>query len=139
MEYQGVGIRFIAVLVDSIIIGVIASAISAPFSPNVNITFAPNVLTSVGALISALITFIYFVLLEGTYGQTFGKMIFKIKVVQVAGTKITYTEAVVRTILRIIDAIPYFIPYLLGALLIGASDTKQRFGDRVAHTVVVKA
>jgi uncharacterized RDD family membrane protein YckC len=66
-------------------------------------------------------------------------MAVKIKVVRGDGTKIDYMDAVVRNILRLIDLIPYFIPYLLGAILIWTSDTKQRLGDRTAHTVVVKA
>jgi hypothetical protein len=43
----------------------------------------------------------------------------KIKVVRQDGTKIDYTDAVVRTVLRIIDAIPFVVPYLLGAILYG--------------------
>jgi len=82
---------------------------------------------------------LYFIALEGNYGQTVGKMAVRIKVVREDGTKIDYTGAVVRNVLRIIDLIPYFIPYLLGAILIWTSDKKQRLGDRVAHTIVVKA
>jgi uncharacterized RDD family membrane protein YckC len=80
---------------------------------------------------------LYFILFEGAYGQTVGTMAVKIKVVLDHRTNIEH--AVVRTVLRIIDAIPYFIPYLVGAIFIWTSDTKQRLGDRVAHTVVIKA
>ena len=89
--------------------------------------------------VSLLIFLLYFILLEGAYGQTVGKMAVKIKVVQEDGTKIDYAGAAVRNILHVIDAIPFFIPYLLGALLIWTSDRKQRVGDRAASTVVVKA
>jgi hypothetical protein len=41
--------------------------------------------------------------------------------------------------LKPIDAIPYLIPHLLGAILIWSSDKSQRLGDRVAYTVAVKA
>ncbi|MGZ4920074.1 MAG: RDD family protein [Halobacteriota archaeon] len=150
MHYEGVAIRFVAILIDTIILAVITGIITAPFNTasQVSVTNAtgvpmvtvvPNPLAWVGGLISAIIWFLYFVLMEGTYGQTVGKMAVKIKVVRVTGLKIDYTDAVVRNILRIIDAIPYFIPYLLGAILIWTSDTKQRLGDRAAHTVVVKA
>ena len=82
---------------------------------------------------------LHFILLEGAYGQTVGKMAVKIKVVQEDGTKIDYAGAAVHNILRVIDAIPFFIPYLLGAILLWTSDRKQRVGDRAARTVVVKA
>ena len=55
------------------------------------------------------------------------------------GAPIDYSQAAVRTILRFLDEIPYFIPYLLGAILIWSSEEKQRLGDRIASTVVVKA
>jgi uncharacterized RDD family membrane protein YckC len=91
-------------------------------------------------LIDVIIAFLYFTLLKGHYGQTVGKMAVKIKVVREAdGAPIDYSEVAVRTILRFLDLIPFIIPYLLGALLIWTSDKKQRLGDRVAHTVVLKA
>jgi len=66
-------------------------------------------------------------------------MALKIKVVKEDGTKIGYVDALVRSLLLIIDAIPWVIPFLLGAILIWTSDQRQRIGDRAAHTVVVTA
>jgi len=126
-SYEGVPIRFVAVLIDTIIIAVIAGILAIPFQ------------SQLSGAVSLLIFLLYFIVLEGAYGQTVGKMAVKIKVVREDGTKINYTDAVVRNVLRLIDLIPYFIPYLLGAILIWTSDMKQRLGDRVAHTVVVKA
>jgi len=54
-------------------------------------------------------------------------------------TKIGTADAAVRNVLRPIDLIPYVVPYLLGAILIWSSDKRQRLGDRIAHTIVVKA
>jgi uncharacterized RDD family membrane protein YckC len=125
--YEGVPIRFVAALIDAIIIFIIAGILAIPFQ------------TRLSGAVSLLIFLLYFIVLEGAYGQTAGKMAFKIKVVREDGTKIDYTDAVVRNVLRLIDLIPYFIPYLLGAIFIWTSDTRQRLGDRVAHTVVVKA
>ena len=125
--YQGVAIRFVAILIDTIIIAIIAGILAIPFQ------------SQLSGAVSLLIFLLYFILLEGAYGQTVGKMAVKIKVVRVDGTKIDYMDAVVRNVLRLIDLIPYFIPYLLGAILIWTSDMNQRLGDRVAHTVVVKA
>jgi len=87
-------------------------------------------------LIILVIYFLYFTLFEGHNGPTVGKMAVKIKVVKEAdGSSIDYGEAAVRTILRVIDGL---FAYLIGAILIWSSDKKQRLGDRVAHTVVVK-
>jgi uncharacterized RDD family membrane protein YckC len=99
----------------------------------------PSALAPLGTVVAIIIDLLYFTLLLGTYGQTVGKMAVKIKVLKEDGTRISYVDALVRTILLVIDAIPYVIPYLLGAILIWTSDKKQRLGDRVARTIVVSA
>jgi uncharacterized RDD family membrane protein YckC len=143
--YQGVAIRFVAILIDTIIIAIIAGVLSAPFNAFAVITNASGTVTFsfagvLGGLVSLAVFMLYFTLLEGHYGQTVGKMAVKIKVVRLAdGAPIDYSQAAVRTILRFLDEIPYIVPYLLGAILIWSSEEKQRLGDRVASTVVVKA
>ncbi len=144
--YQGVAIRFVALLIDAIILAIMTAVITLPLQMPVisvidltnvsTVTASPNPLAWLGGLISVLIIFGYFILLEGSYGQTVGKLAVKIKVTREDGSKISYADAVVRNVLRIIDGI---IVYLIGAILIWSSDEKQRLGDRVAHTVVVKA
>jgi uncharacterized RDD family membrane protein YckC len=63
-------------------------------------------------------------------------MITKIKVIREDGKPIDMNQALIRNILRIIDGI---FGYLIGVILIWRSDKKQRLGDRIAKTVVVKA
>jgi len=144
--YQGVAIRFVAILIDTIIIAIIASILSAPFNAFAVITNSASGTVTfsfgsvLGGLVSLAVFMLYFTLLEGHYGQTVGKMAVKIKVVRLAdGAPIDYSQAAVRTILRFLDEIPYIVPYLLGAILIWSSEEKQRLGDRVASAVVVKA
>ncbi len=149
LQYRSVGIRFIAILIDGIIIGIISGIITAPLNvPMVtlsnftngnfqNVSVAPSGVASAGGLISVIIIFLYFTLLQGAYGQTVGKMAVKIKVVKEDGTKISYVDAFVRTLLLYVDFIP--VLFLLGAILIWTSDKKQRLGDRSARTIVVSA
>jgi len=151
LHYRSVGIRFVAILIDFIIIGIISAFITAPFRiPSVNVTVsnftngtlqnvsvASSALAATGGLISVIIMFLYFTLLQGAYGQTVGKMAVKIKVVKEDGTKIDYVDAFVRTLLLFIDFVP--VLFLLGAILIWTSDKKQRLGDRAARTIVVTA
>jgi len=138
--------RFVAILIDTIIIAIIGGILSVPFNALAVITNSASgtvtlsLASAVGGLVSLAIFVLYFTLLEGHYGQTVGKMAVKIKVVrETDGAPIDYSEAAVRTILRFLDLIPYIIPYLLGAILMWSSEEKQRLGDRVAHTVVIKA
>ena len=104
-----------------------------------HISTTPNPLAGVGSVISALVVLFYFTFLLGAYGQTLGMVAMKIKVVKEDGSKISYVDALARSLLLIIDAIPFVIPFLLGAILIWASDKRQRIGDHVAHTVVITA
>ncbi len=145
VQYQGVAIRFVALLIDGIILGIIgyiliflfaSSAITVDTSTGA-VSFGPAYYAAVALVI--VIELLYFTLLLGRYGQSVGMMAVKIKVVSQADSgQITYGAAFIRTILLYIDQIPYAIPFLLGAILIWTSDKKQRLGDRVAHTVVVK-
>jgi uncharacterized RDD family membrane protein YckC len=142
---QGVAIRFVAQLVDVIILAIVFLILSFSGAGSITID-ASTAQVSISPffgpliLIDVIIAFLYFTLLEGRNGQTVGKMIVKIKVAKKADySPITYSEAAVRTILRIIDLIPFIALYLLGAVLIWESEYKQRLGDRVANTVVIQS
>jgi len=132
-EYRGIGIRLVSLIIDNIIIGVIIGVIGGVIGFGMmNQKMAP---WWVG-LLYFIIYIGYFVLLEGSRGQTVGKMITKIKVVGEDGKPIDMNQALIRNLLRIIDGL---FAYLVGAFLIWRSDKKQRLGDRIAKTVVVKA
>jgi uncharacterized RDD family membrane protein YckC len=145
--YQGVAIRFVALFIDTLIITaamfspVFTGAVPLIFSASVNKPLTLPLLWLLLAL-SAVVTFAYFTLLEGRYGQTVGKKVVHIKVVHAGnrlgegeGAPISYIQAAQRTILRILDG---QFCYLVGALLIWSPGKKQRLGDIVAHTVVVR-
>jgi len=133
MAYQGIAIRFVSLLIDSIIIGFIIGALGSILG--VGMMERGTVPWSWG-IFSFIFYIAYYTYLEGSRGQTIGKMITRIKVVREDGMPIDMSQAFTRNILRIIDG---FILYLIGAILIIRSDKKQRLGDMVARTVVVKA
>lgn len=125
MQYVGVGLRFVAVLIDSIIIGVIGGILSFVFRNSPGLSGG----------ITGILALAYFILLEGSQGATLGKMALGLRVVKTDGSPISWGESVIRNLLRIIDGL--FV-YLVGAILIWTSPLKQRLGDRVAKTVVVR-
>lgn len=137
LQYVGVGRRFLAVLVDSIILGIVFGVISAIFGrAQVSGGIVSASVTGVPALLTFVIFFLYFVLLEAVLGATLGKLLLGIRVVNVDGSRISWGASIIRNILRIIDALP--IAYILGAILIWTSARRQRLGDRAARTVVVR-
>jgi uncharacterized RDD family membrane protein YckC len=78
----------------------------------------------------------YYTLLEGYLGQTVGKMLLGIKVVREDNGEVPgLSGAAIRTVLRIIDGIFF---YLVAYIAVLASAKNQRLGDMVAHTLVVR-
>ena len=81
---------------------------------------------------------LYGTVMEAAWGGTIGKLIWGITVVNETGDRITYAQSFKRNIMRFVDGFPYVIPYFVGILAVASSPTKQRLGDRVAHTYVVR-
>ncbi len=125
LQYAGVGPRFLAILIDSIIIGVVAGILGAIFRNSPGLSGG----------VTGLLTLAYFIVLEATQGATLGKMALGLRVVKTDGSPITWTDSLIRNILRIIDGLFF---YLVGAIFVWTSPLKQRLGDRAAHTVVVR-
>lgn len=132
-EYQGIGIRLVSIIIDNIIVGIIISVIGGMVGFGM---MTQEMVPWWIGLLYFVIYMGYFALMEGSRGQTIGKMITKIKVVREDGKPIDMNQALTRNILRIIDGL---FAYLIGAILIWRSDKKQRLGDSIAKTVVVKA
>jgi len=125
MQYVGVGPRFLALLIDSIIIGVVGAILGVIFKNSPGLSGG----------VTGLLALAYFIVLEATQGATLGKMALGLRVTRTDGAPISWTESIIRNLLRIIDGL--FV-YLVGAILIWTSPLKQRLGDRVAKTVVVR-
>jgi uncharacterized RDD family membrane protein YckC len=83
-----------------------------------------------------LVGLAYYIFGEALTGATLGKRIVRIRVVDEHGEQPTLGAAVVRNILRPVDALCF---YLVGAVFALTSPLGQRLGDRVAHTVVVRS
>jgi len=82
-------------------------------------------------------TFAYFVLLEWRFAATIGKAIIGIRVVDADGQPPSFEKVLIRNAMRLIDAFPYFIPYLVGLIALGETRGRQRLGDKTAGTMVV--
>jgi len=83
------------------------------------------------------IGFAYGALLEGFWnGQTIGKRLFHLRVIDQAGLPLRIEQAWVRNLMRVFDALPF--AYLVAGISVLSSPVTQRFGDRVAGTLVVR-
>src|SRR5690606_27140646 len=95
-------------------------------------------------LAAALATLLYFTLAVGyaiyceirLRGQTLGKRLMGLRVVDASGMRLRPVQVVLRNLLRPVDVLPG--GYLLGGLAMRASPLRQRLGDLAAGTVVVQ-
>ena len=83
-----------------------------------------------------VVIFAYYILLEGWFGATLGKMILGLKVRSTEDQDITMGQSLARNFGRLIDGLPFM--NLLGILSISRSQTKQRIGDKIAKTCVIR-
>jgi uncharacterized RDD family membrane protein YckC len=79
----------------------------------------------------------YFLLSETLLGNTFGKWSMGLCIRSLDGKKCTYGQALIRSILRIVDVNP-ILGALPAAAAILATKRRQRLGDMLAGTVVLR-
>lgn len=77
----------------------------------------------------------YFIYFEYKYGQTLGKKIIGIKVYMENGKSCTLKASIIRNILRVVDTM---FGGWLTLIMLYKTRKKQRLGDILARTVVVK-
>lgn len=142
-EIAGVGSRFVAALIDSLIlyaVGVgllIGAAIFAPLAPLQSTT-------SLGTWVIAIVVLFSFATLVGYpllfeiiwNGQTPGKRMIGIRIVREDGGPITGTAAIIRNVVRIVDFLPTY--YIIGIIAMLIDRKSRRLGDLAAGTICVK-
>jgi uncharacterized RDD family membrane protein YckC len=83
-----------------------------------------------------VVTIGYSILLEWSWrGQTIGKRVLRIRVVDAEGFRLRPTQIVIRNLLRVVDLLPAF--YAVGGICCAFSPKYQRLGDIAANTVVI--
>jgi uncharacterized RDD family membrane protein YckC len=142
MPLAGIGSRFIAVLVDMLIwaaglllLGMLFWMLQPALQAFSRLSYQWMV---------AIVTFVvfifhwgYFTLFEAFWnGQTPGKRIARIRVIQQSGRPIGLFESMARNLVRYVDQIPFF--YAVGVITMFVTKQHQRLGDLAAGTLVVR-
>ena len=141
LENAGVPLRFVAVLLDAVIVffplGIVVGLLSGGgYSETGNGYANAGVNVGGGAVWLLLALGLgYYIVCEAATGMTVGKRIVGIRVVDDEGDPLGIGASVVRNVLRLVDGLFF---YLVGALFALASSRGQRLGDRAAHTLVVR-
>ena len=79
----------------------------------------------------------YSIFLEWCWrGQTIGKKLLRIRVMDEQGLRLKFSQVVIRNLFRSVDILPFF--YLVGAISLAFSQRSQRIGDFAASTIVTR-
>jgi len=146
MPLAGIGSRFIALLVDTLIwiAGFILLVLFLAILPTNNSTTSETSEKSKEWAV-AIVIFIIFLLFWGYFtlfeafwnGRTPGKRVARIRVIQRSGRAIGLIESMTRNLVRYIDMQPFGF-YIVGVIAIFATRQHQRLGDLAAGTLVVR-
>jgi uncharacterized RDD family membrane protein YckC len=128
MAYAGIGTRFIALLIDGIILGVISSVVS------LIVGGGSMSQSTASSLINIVISGAYFIALIGSSGMTLGGRVLGVKVVDGNGQTPTYGAAAIRWVGSYVAAIIILIGYIMAFW----DKRRQTLHDKMAGTFVVK-
>jgi uncharacterized RDD family membrane protein YckC len=137
-QYQvaGLGTRAIAQILDllilaGVLIGITFAAIAVGQAGSATVAFL------LGVIGGFVVVFGYFWTCESFWsGQTIGKKVFRLRAVGDRGEPMTFFQAGIRNVVRIVDFLPY--AYGVGLVVLFINGKGKRLGDLAAGTVVVK-
>ncbi|MFC4232556.1 RDD family protein [Parasediminibacterium paludis] len=135
LEYDlaSLGDRIVAAIIDRLILiayGIIILVIATQAN------FSGDIMQLFIFVISLPI--IFYSLLSEVFmnGQTIGKRVMKIKVISINGNQPTFSQYLLRWLFRIIDL--WMTGSILGIIMIAVNEKRQRLGDIVAGTTLIK-
>ena len=125
----GFWIRFVAILIDGIIVGIVSTAIGSIFNLSTNGRSGLN-------LLLGLVYYVYFWSNTGPWpGQTLGSKLLNIRVVRTNGSDLSLSQALIRYVGFVISA----LCLLIGLIWAAFDANKQGWHDKIADTYVIKA
>ena len=124
-QYAGFGARFVGLLIDGVILGVIGWVINTVFQ---------NSMPALGSVLGLVVNVGYFVYFFTSTGQTPGAKVMGIKVIDGNGGLLSVGSAVVRVIGSWVSTIILFIGYLMMLW----DGKKQTLHDKMAGSYVVR-
>lgn len=144
-EMAGIGSRFVAALLDHLILFVILVLLSiAAATVNISAILAGADGGAVSYLVLAVLTIVLFLIIFGYFivfetvwnGQTPGKRAGRLRVIRHDGQPIRAGEAMIRNLVRLVDFMPGF--YGVGFITMFVDKDARRLGDFAAGTIVVR-
>lgn len=153
--YAGFWLRFVAFIIDSIIVYVIQAFVFVPFLGFLGLSIAARsqnmqnmsdaeamglvgmVMATLGiaALISFALGILYGAFMESSkYQATVGKLALGLSVTDIDGQKLDFVKALLRNLGKLLSGFIFFIGYIMVAF----TEKSQGLHDMMANTLVVK-
>lgn len=121
-QYAGFWKRFLAYLIDIIILGIVGGILTSQMDEGVAST------------VTTILGWLYFAGMESSSRQaTLGKSVMGIYVTDINGNQISFLRATGRYFAKILSAIILFIGYIMAAF----TERKQALHDMLASTLVL--
>jgi uncharacterized RDD family membrane protein YckC len=153
VQYAGFWLRFLAYVLDNVVIGIAAMMILIPLifltglGSFLSKIHADEDINDIGAFmligiifllatISLVVTWLYHAWMESSEWQaTFGKRVLGLVVTDLAGQRISFGRATARHFSKIITNM---IPLAIGYLMAGFTEKKQALHDMIAGCLVLR-
>lgn len=145
----GLGRRALALAVDALVV-ILLTYLFTFFLASVGLLSFPSVSLAGGTasesiglfwlvtLLELPVSLVYFTVLEGRGGRTLGKLMTGVRAVQLDGTPMSFFDAFLRNLLRLLWMTPVGVAFVfLDAYVVHLTEMEQRIGDLAAGTVVV--
>jgi len=147
VDYAGIWIRLLAILIDGLILGAIIFVFNGLWpmaygrgwmGGTAGASFGYGEVSGIYWVLAILLPFImivaYFISFWGWKGQTPGMMITRIRIVRFTGEHISWSDAV----MRFLGFIMSFLFFFVGYIWIAADSRRQGWHDKIAETYVIR-
>ncbi len=134
MQVAGPITRFLGWIIDCVVV-LLATSILSTVLRLVAIA-SPDLYSAVSAILYFVLSLSYPMATEWYWrGQTLGKRLLKMRVIDHQGLRLHFSQIVIRNLLRCIDVLPAV--YMVGGIANLLSARGQRLGDLAANTIVI--
>ncbi|MCW5744806.1 MAG: RDD family protein [Alphaproteobacteria bacterium] len=135
--YGGFWLRFVAYIIDSVVLNVVVFIISFAIGLALGAANRSDEQTAqaIGSVIGIILAWLYFALQESSEaGATLGKRALGLRVLRGDGVRLSFGRATGRFFAKFLSAVILLIGYIMAAF----TERKRALHDMIADTVVIR-
>jgi uncharacterized RDD family membrane protein YckC len=137
-QLSGFGRRFVAYILDGLVVGVAGSIIDAIIAAIVRGSFNDTGGYARNGIVSLILGVLYFGYFWSRNGQTLGYMALGLRLVRADGAPVSFGLGAIRYVLIYLSFAVCLIPAIVSAFMVGLGSRKQAIHDMIVGTLVVR-